>query len=54
MTTYLVNPADSPAVTAERQRFFGDHRPPHTGLIIAALGGPDVLLEVEVIAVLPD
>ena len=54
VTTYLVNPADSPAVTAERQRFFGEHRPPHTGLIIAALGGPDVLLEVEVIAVLPD
>lgn len=53
VTTYLVNAADSPAVTAERQRFFGEHRPPHTGLIVAALGGPDVLLEVEVIAVLP-
>lgn len=54
VTTYLVNAADSPAVTEERQRFFGAHRPPHTGLIVAALGGPDVLLEVEVIAVLPE
>jgi 2-iminobutanoate/2-iminopropanoate deaminase len=54
VTTYLVNASDSPAVTEARQHFFGDHRPPHTGLIVAALGGPDVLVEVEVIAVLPD
>ena len=54
VTTYLVSPADSPAVTAERQRFFGEHRPPHTGLIVAALGGSEVLVEVEVVAVLPD
>jgi 2-iminobutanoate/2-iminopropanoate deaminase len=54
VTTYLVRAADSPAVTAERQRFFGAHRPPHTGLIVAALGGAEVLVEVEVVAVLPD
>jgi len=51
VTTYLVDPADGAAATAERLAYFGDHRPAHTGLIVAALG-PDVRLEVEVIAVL--
>ena len=51
MTTYLVDRADSKTVTAERFRFLGDHRPPHTGVIIAGLGAPEVRLEVEVIAV---
>jgi 2-iminobutanoate/2-iminopropanoate deaminase len=53
VTTYLVDPADGAAVTAARLDFFGDHRPPHTGLVVAALGGPEVRLEVEVVAVLP-
>jgi 2-iminobutanoate/2-iminopropanoate deaminase len=53
VTTYLVDPADGAAVTAARLAYFGDHRPPHTGLIVAALGGPEVKVEVEVIAVLP-
>lgn len=52
VTTYLVDPADGAVATAERLAFFGGHRPPHTGLVVAALGGPDVRLEVEVIAVL--
>jgi len=30
----------------------GIYRPPHTGLVVAALGGPEVRLEVEVVAVL--
>jgi enamine deaminase RidA (YjgF/YER057c/UK114 family) len=34
-----------------RFAFFGDHRPPHTGIIVAGLGSPEVRLEVEVIAV---
>jgi 2-iminobutanoate/2-iminopropanoate deaminase len=50
VTTYLVDGGDGAAVTAERRRFFGEHRPPHTGLVVAALGGPEVRLEVEVIA----
>ena len=54
VTTYLVDAADSKAVTAARLEFFGSHRPPHTGLIVAALGDPAVRLEVEVIAVLPN
>lgn len=52
VTTYLVDPVDGAAATAERLAFFGDHRPPHTGLVVAALGGPEVRLEVEVVAVL--
>lgn len=53
VTTYLVDPADGATATAARLAFFGDHRPPHTGLVVAALGGPEVRLEVEVVAVLP-
>ncbi|MGH2403575.1 MAG: RidA family protein [bacterium] len=53
VTTYLLDRADSPAVTAVRHEHFGDHRPPHTGLIVAGLGSPGVRLEVDVIAVLP-
>lgn len=52
VTTYLVNRADREAVTAERFAFFGDHRPPHTGLI-TSLGSPEVLVEVEVVAYVP-
>lgn len=53
ITTYLVDPEDGQAAAAARSKFFGAHRPPHTGLIVKALGGPEVRLEVEVIAVLP-
>jgi enamine deaminase RidA (YjgF/YER057c/UK114 family) len=54
ITTYLVDRADSAAVTAVRFDHLGDHRPPHTGLIVAGLGSPDLRLEVDVIAVVPD
>jgi 2-iminobutanoate/2-iminopropanoate deaminase len=54
ITTYLIDRADAQAVTAVRLARFGDHRPPHTGLIIAGLGSPEIRLEVEVIAVLPE
>ena len=54
VTTYLVDRDDSPTVTAVRQEYFGEHRPPHTGLIVAGLGAPEVRLEVEVIVVLPE
>jgi hypothetical protein len=36
-----------------RYEFFGDHRPPHTGVIVA-LGDPKLLVEVDLIAVLPE
>ncbi len=53
ITTYLVDPADSAAVGAARKAFFGAHRPPHTGLIVAALGGPEVKVEVELVVYTP-
>lgn len=53
VTTYLTHASDSAAVTQARLRAFGDHRPPHTGLIVAGLGSPEVRVEVEVIAVVP-
>jgi 2-iminobutanoate/2-iminopropanoate deaminase len=49
ITTFLTDRADSPAVTKVRFARFGDHRPPHTGLIVQ-LGRPEIKLEVEVIA----
>lgn len=52
VTTYLIDAADGAAATEARLAFFGDHRPPHTGLVVAALGAPEVRLEVEAIAVL--
>jgi 2-iminobutanoate/2-iminopropanoate deaminase len=54
ITTYLVDSADAAAVSAVRLETFGAHRPPHTGLIVAALGSPEVRVEVEVIAVLEE
>ncbi|MCA3261796.1 MAG: RidA family protein [Telmatospirillum sp.] len=53
INTILVDRADRDAVTAERLAFFGDHRPPHTGIVIAGLGSPEVRIEVEVIAYVP-
>ncbi len=52
INTILVDRADREAVTAARLTFFGDHRPPHTG-IVAGLGSPEVRVEVEVIAYVP-
>ena len=52
INTILVERTDRDAVTAARLAFFGDHRPPHTG-IIAGLGSPEVRVEVEVIAYVP-
>jgi 2-iminobutanoate/2-iminopropanoate deaminase len=53
INTILVHRADSAAVAAERRKFFGDHRPPHTGIIIGGLGSPEVKVEVEVVVYMP-
>lgn len=53
INTILVDRADGPAVTAARLAFFGDHRPPHTGIVITGLGSPEVRVEVEVVAYAP-
>ncbi len=52
VTTYLVDRADSPGVSQVRFEHFGDHRPPHTGLIVAGLGSPELRVEVDIIAFL--
>jgi len=53
VTTYLVDAEDAAAATEARVAFFGRHRPPHTGLVVAALGAPEVRIEVEVVVVFP-
>lgn len=53
INTISVDRADREAITAERLKFFGTHRPPHTGIIIAGLGSPEVRVEVEVVVYLP-
>jgi len=54
VTTYLVDRGDAEAVTKVRLENLGVHRPPHTGLIVAGLGSPEIRLEVEVIVVKPE
>ena len=54
ITTFLVDRADASAVALVREGVLGQHRPPHTGVIVAGLGGQEVRVEVEAIAVLPD
>lgn len=50
--TFSTDRAHGPAITAARQAFFGDHRPPHSGILINGLGSPEVLVEVEVVVAL--
>jgi 2-iminobutanoate/2-iminopropanoate deaminase len=53
INTILTDRADSAAITAARKAFFGDHRPPHTGIVITGLGSPEVKVEVEIVAYVP-
>ena len=50
ITTYLTDATHGAAVTAARFEFFGDYRPPHTGLFVGL--GEGVLVEIDAIAVL--
>jgi 2-iminobutanoate/2-iminopropanoate deaminase len=54
--TYFLNNEDMPKIHEVRQRFFGDHYPPHTG---TKVNKPDwerrgIRVEIEVIAVVAD
>lgn len=51
--TILVDLRDKEAVTNVRLAYFGAHRPPHTGVVVAALGLPEIRMEVEVVAYAP-
>lgn len=50
---YMVPDQNWEDAARARRAFFGEHRPPHTGLVIAGLGGAEVKMEVEVIAYIP-
>jgi 2-iminobutanoate/2-iminopropanoate deaminase len=54
VTTYYVDSSEVAAITEIRREYFGEHRPPHTGLVITMLGSPEVRFEVEVVAVIPE
>ena len=53
VNTILVDWNDKDPVTAVRLEYFGDLRPPHTGTIVAALGFPEIRMEVEIIIYAP-
>lgn len=54
VNTILVDRTDKDPVSRVRLEYFGDHRPPHTGTIVAALGSPEIRMEVEAIAYVPE
>lgn len=57
LTTYLTTPMTDMAATRKywevRQEFFGDHRPASTGIQVAGLMLPDLMIEVDAIAYAP-
>jgi enamine deaminase RidA (YjgF/YER057c/UK114 family) len=53
INTILTDRADAPAIAEARKEFFGAHRPPHTGIVITGLGSPEVKVEIEIVAYLP-
>ena len=53
VTVYLRNVDDRPQVNPLRQAFFGAHRPASTLVEVSALVHPDLLIEIDAVAVLP-
>lgn len=51
MTNYLTRPDDLRAFILTRRRFFAGHTPASTTVVVTALAHPDLLLEVDLIAV---
>ncbi|APH71677.1 RidA family protein [Aquibium oceanicum] len=58
LTTYLTTPMTDMTFTRQywevRQEFFGNHRPASTGIQVAALMLPELLVEVDAVAYAPD
>jgi 2-iminobutanoate/2-iminopropanoate deaminase len=52
--TYYVDDSDWLAIHEIRQRYMGDHYPPHTGTKVENLGLLDIKLEIEVTAVVSE
>jgi 2-iminobutanoate/2-iminopropanoate deaminase len=53
VNTYLTDRAHMPQFSAVRLRFLGEARPASTLLMVAALGRPEWLLEIEAVACQP-
>jgi reactive intermediate/imine deaminase len=53
MNTYITDMAKAPAVREVRARYFGQTTPASTLVQVAALARPELMLEIEVIAVVP-
>lgn len=53
VSTFLIDRAHGAISTQARLEFMGDHRPPHSGVIVAGLGSEEAMIEVEVIAWVP-
>jgi 2-iminobutanoate/2-iminopropanoate deaminase len=51
MNTYITDMGQAPAVREVRARYFGETTPASTLVQVAALARPELMLEVEVIAV---
>jgi 2-iminobutanoate/2-iminopropanoate deaminase len=58
LTSYLTTPMTDMEVTRKywdvRQEFFGDHRPASTGIRVAGLMLPEMMIEVDAIAYAPN
>jgi 2-iminobutanoate/2-iminopropanoate deaminase len=52
LTLYFVNRDDAPGYFEVAERFFGAHPPPATGVIVAGLLRPELLIEIDAQAVL--
>ena len=52
VTVYVRHMADRAAIAAVRARFFGEHKPASTLIEVSMLTHPDLLLEIEAIAVI--
>ena len=50
--TYYLDPEDMPAIHATRQRYMGDHKPPHTGIPMNSPSWVEngIRLEIEMVA----
>jgi enamine deaminase RidA (YjgF/YER057c/UK114 family) len=53
LTTLCTDRAGIPAIREVRQRVFGTHRPASTLMVVARLASPDLLVEIEAVAVIP-
>ena len=54
VNTYLVRPIDRSVIAATRSEILGEVQPPSTMVFVAALALPELLVEVEAWAALPD